>query len=249
MRADAAVALALAGGVACSRRGQRLAEVPGLGLPDRPRPILTSAIHELNFNAVWHQILLDHGRRQVPKGARHGAGRPGRARHIPHRRRCPRPIRVRSIGTRPSASTFTYRQQPGPENPLGVRQLQQLACRLPARHSVPIAVCQQLPHRKLRLRAGQGHRAASPGCWPIRAGASTCWRSERAASAAMSRCAKPIPLYFVYITAWPSEDGVAQFRRRLPGGRRRPWLPRPIDSARQARAQASRTRLEVFLVA
>ena len=26
---------------------------------------------------------------------------------------------------------------------------------------------------------------------------------------------KPVPLYFVYITAWATEDGVVQFRRDL----------------------------------
>jgi murein L,D-transpeptidase YcbB/YkuD len=26
---------------------------------------------------------------------------------------------------------------------------------------------------------------------------------------------KPVPLYFVYITAWATEDGVIQFRRDL----------------------------------
>ena len=29
------------------------------------------------------------------------------------------------------------------------------------------------------------------------------------------RVKKPVPLYFVYITAWATEDGVIQFRRDL----------------------------------
>ena len=29
------------------------------------------------------------------------------------------------------------------------------------------------------------------------------------------RLKKPVPLYFVYITAWATEDGVVQFRRDL----------------------------------
>ena len=29
------------------------------------------------------------------------------------------------------------------------------------------------------------------------------------------RVKKPVPLYFVYVTAWATEDGVVQFRRDL----------------------------------
>ncbi len=47
------------------------------------------------------------------------------------------------------------------------------------------------------------------------------WRPEHVAADEESgerrdvRLKKPVPLYFVYITAWATEDGVVQFRRDL----------------------------------
>ena len=39
-----------------------------VGKPDRPTPILTSAIHELNFNAVWHLPPTVIEQDLIPKG-------------------------------------------------------------------------------------------------------------------------------------------------------------------------------------
>ena len=47
------------------------------------------------------------------------------------------------------------------------------------------------------------------------------WTAERVLAMKKSgerldvRLKKPVPLYFVYITAWATEDGVIQFRRDL----------------------------------
>ena len=39
-----------------------------VGKPDRPTPILNSAIHELNFNAVWHLPPTVIEKDLIPKG-------------------------------------------------------------------------------------------------------------------------------------------------------------------------------------
>ena len=76
---------------------------------------------------------------------------------------------------------------------------------------------------------GRNFRAASSGCvrvqgienlaaWVL---ADQGWRSEHVLQMKTSgerrdvTLKKPVPLYFVYITAWATEDGIVQFRRDL----------------------------------
>ena len=76
---------------------------------------------------------------------------------------------------------------------------------------------------------GRNFRAASSGCvrisgidqlaaWLV---ADQGWTQERVLAMKKSgerldvSLKKPVPLYFAYITAWATEDGVIQFRRDL----------------------------------
>ena len=93
-----------------------------VGRIERPTPILKSAIHELNFNAVWTLPPTVIEKDLIPKGqemAKRGQsvlvkfkidayGGDGRKLD---------PTKVNWSGG--GAKGLTYRQQPGPENPLG----------------------------------------------------------------------------------------------------------------------------------
>ena len=93
-----------------------------VGKPDRPTPIAQSAIHELNFNPVWHLPPTVIEKDLIPKGQDMATAWPERARQIRHRR-----LRRRWQEARPDQGQLerrptqglTYRQQPGPDNPLG----------------------------------------------------------------------------------------------------------------------------------
>ena len=86
-------------------------------------------------------------------------------------------------------------------------------------HDTPVAdaVRAQLPRRELGLRAHLRHRA-SGGLADVGAGLDA---SEKVLEMKKSgerldvKLKKPVPLYFAYITAWATEDGVIQFRRDL----------------------------------
>ena len=144
--------------------------------------------------------------------------------------------RPRSTGAAPAAKGLTYRQQPGPENPLGFVKINF--------HNAHSVYMHDTPWQSL---FGRNFRAASSGCvrvhgieqlaaWLM---AEQGWKPEhvqadegRRASGCDVKLKKPMPLYFVYITAWATEDGVVQFRRDIYqkdgiGQRRR----RPIDHA------------------
>jgi murein L,D-transpeptidase YcbB/YkuD len=192
-----------------------------VGKIDRPTPILKSAIHELNFNAVWHlpptvieKDLIPTGQQLARRGVSvlvkykidaYGAG---------GRKLEPRKINWNG----PEVKTLVYRQQPGPENPLGFVKMN-----FPNAHSVYM---HDTPRPSL---FGRSFRAASSGCVRI-AGIETLaawvaaeqgWKPEHVRRMKESgerhdlRLKRPIPLYFAYITAWATPDGAVHFRRDI----------------------------------
>jgi len=192
-----------------------------VGKPDRPTPILSSAIHELNFNAVWHLPPTVIEKDLIPKGremARTGQSvltkfkidaYGGNGKKLD-------PEKVNWEGAAPRSLTF--KQQPGPENPLGFVKIN-----FNNSHSVYM---HDTPSQSL---FGRNLRAASSGCirvhgieelasWLV---AEQGWNREHVLHMKQSgerkdvRLKKPVTLYFAYITAWATEDGVVQFRRDL----------------------------------
>ena len=192
-----------------------------VGKIDRPTPLLTSAIHELNFNAVWHLPPTVIEKDLIPKGqemARRGQsvlvkfnidayGGDGKKLD---------PMKVN--WSSPIAKGLTYKQQPGPDNPLGFVKIN-----FNNAHSVYM---HDTPSQSI---FGRNFRAASSGCVRVSgieqlAGWLTAdqgWKPEHIKQMKESgerldvKLKKPMPLYFVYITAWATEDGVVQFRRDL----------------------------------
>lgn len=191
-----------------------------VGKIDRQTPILRSSIQQLNFNPVWHLPPTVISQDLVPKGmemqrrgqdvlAKFGIdayGADGR--------------KLDSSKIKWSmASGLTFKQQPGPENPLGFVKLN-----FPNGHSTYM---HSTPSENLFTR---NFRAASSGCvrvssidtlveWILRDQGG--WSLERVQGMKKSgerldvNLKKPVPLYWAYITAWATADGVIQFRRDL----------------------------------
>jgi murein L,D-transpeptidase YcbB/YkuD len=192
-----------------------------VGKPDRPTPVLSSTIHELNFNAVWHLPPTVIEQDLVPKGQE--MARRGQSVLVKYgidayggdgKKLDPGKINWSS----PIAKGLTYRQQPGPENPLGFVKVN-----FNNAHSVYM---HDTPSQSL---FGRNFRAASSGCvrvngieqlaaWLM---ADQGWKPEHVTQMKETgerldvRLKRPVPLHFAYITAWATEDGVVQFRRDL----------------------------------
>src|SRR5581483_11769475 len=192
-----------------------------VGKPDRPTPILTSAIHELNFNAVWHLPPTVIEKDLIPKGQE--MARKGQSvlvkYHIDAYGADGKKLDPEKIDWRTAAAKgLTYRQQPGPENPLGFVKIN-------FHNSHPVYM-HDTPSQSL---FGRNFRAASSGCvrvhgieqlaaWVL---ADQGWKPEHVAMMKESgerrdvTLKKPVPLHFAYITAWATEDGIVQFRRDI----------------------------------
>jgi L,D-transpeptidase YcbB len=192
-----------------------------VGKLDRQTPILKSAIHQLNFNPVWHLPPTVISQDLAPKGAdmsRRGQdvlAKFGIEAYTADGRKVETSKVNWSSG---AANQYSFRQQPGPENPLGFVKIN-----FNNSHSVYM---HDTPSQTL---FGRNFRSASSGCvriagieqlsaWLV---AEQGWSVERVMQMKKSgerldvNLKKPIPLYFAYITAWATEDGVIQFRRDL----------------------------------
>ncbi|MEJ1159463.1 L,D-transpeptidase family protein [Prosthecomicrobium sp. N25] len=111
---------------------------------------------------------------------------------------------------------YTFRQDPGPQNALGLIRLD-----MPNRH---IVYMHDTPMKDL---FGQDERSFSAGCvrvqsvadvaaWLIGDGTTGQSLLDAAATGQKTtiKIARPVPVHFVYLTAWVS-DGVVQFRNDL----------------------------------
>ncbi len=193
-----------------------------VGKIDRPSPLLRSAIHELNFNPVWHlpptvidKDLIPRGQEMQRKGqsvlTKFGIDAyDGQGRKLD-------PERVDWSSAQPRGLTF--KQQPGKDNPLGF-----LKINFHNGHSVYL---HDTPSETI---FGRNFRAASSGCVRVQGIEQLAawllvenggWGPERIEQIKKDgerldvKVKRPTPLYFVYITAWATEDGVVQFRRDL----------------------------------
>jgi L,D-transpeptidase YcbB len=191
-----------------------------VGKIDRATPILKSAIQELNFNAVWHLPPTVVNEDLIPTGQK--MARRGESVLVKFKidaysgGRKLEPRKINWSGA--EVKTLVYRQQPGPENPLGFVKIN-----FPNAHSVYM---HDTPKPSL---FGRSFRAASSGCVRI-AGIETLaswavadqgWRPEHVHQMKVSgerrdvQLKRPIPLYFAYITAWATPDGAVHFRRDI----------------------------------
>ena len=192
-----------------------------VGKPERATPELKSAIHELNFNAVWHLPPTVIEKDLIPKGQE--MAKRGQSVLVKYkidayggdgRKLDPGKINWSAA----AAAGLAYKQQPGPDNPLGFVKLN-----FNNSHSVYM---HDTPSQSL---FGRNFRAASSGCvrvhgieqlaaWVL---ADQGWSPEHIKQMKETgerrdvRLHKPVALYFAYLTAWATPDGVVQFRRDL----------------------------------
>lgn len=192
-----------------------------VGKPDRPTPLLRTKIHQMNFNPVWRlpptvikKDLIPKGKQMASLGqnvlVKYGIDAYSGGKKL-------NPEKVNWESSEPYR--LSYRQQPGKDNPLGF-----LKINFNNSHSVYM---HDTPSDTL---FGRNVRAASSGCIRVRnIEQLAAWLLEGRSGWSRGRIEyvrekgkridvslhKRVPLYFVYITAWATKDGVINFRRDL----------------------------------
>ncbi|HUS95113.1 MAG TPA: L,D-transpeptidase family protein [Hyphomicrobiaceae bacterium] len=193
-----------------------------VGKIDRRTPLLTSRIHELNFNPIWRLPPTVIKKDLIPKGRDMASQKvsvlekfgidayDGNGRKLD-----PKKINWKS-GT---PYNLSYRQKPGPDNPLGFVKINF--------HNAYSVYLHDTPSERI---FGRNFRAASSGCvrvsnieklvtwlldgqkgWNRRA-VEDIKKSGDSKNVSLKRS---VPLHLVYVTAWATPDGVVQFRRDL----------------------------------
>ncbi len=197
-----------------------------VGKVDRQTPILSSSIHELNFNKEWfvpptvlREDLIPKGRDLATKGKNvlEQYGIDAYADFNAYKRG--QKISPRSIDfNSPAALGYTYVQNAGEENPLGFVKINF--------HNTHAVYMHDTPAKSIFAR---NFRAESSGCvrvqnipqlaaWLLEdAGwnVAQVLRMKQTGERLDVALKKRVPLYFTYVTAWATPDKVVHFRRDL----------------------------------
>jgi L,D-transpeptidase YcbB len=193
-----------------------------VGKQDRQSPLLRTQIHEINFNPMWTLPPTVISQDLIPKGQELQRKNQNVLLKfgIDAYDESGRKLSPSSIDWSSSAArNLVFRQQPGKDNPLGFLKINF--------HNNYSVYMHDTPSDTL---FGRNFRAASSGCVRVRdietlgawlLAGNGGWTAERIKQIRETGETKnvtlksPVALYWVYITAWATDDGIVQFRRDI----------------------------------
>jgi murein L,D-transpeptidase YcbB/YkuD len=197
------------GGVALSRH------TAVVGKPDRPSPDINSKIIEINFNPYWTVPASIVRRDLIPKmQAEPDYLTANRIRIFDQRGNELTPSQVNWYSD--EATNYQFKQDPGDFNSLG-----SLRINFPNKDGVYM---HDTPSKNL---FGEDFRFHSSGCVRVQNVRELVnwllvetpgWSRQeidrviKSGERLDAKIARPVPLYWVYVTAWATPDGVTQFR-------------------------------------
>jgi L,D-transpeptidase YcbB len=203
---------AVEGGVAVSRH------TAVAGKPDRPSPDIQSKIVEINFNPYWTVPVSIVRKDLIPKMQAEPDYLSKYAIRIFDQRGTElAPAQINWFSE--EAVTYRFKQDPGALNSLGTMRIN-----FPSQQGVYM---HDTPFKNL---FGEDDRFHSSGCMRVQnvrdlvywllAGTPGWSRPEidqviKSGERKDARVAKPVPLYWVYVTAWATPDNVVQFREDI----------------------------------
>ena len=200
---------AIENGVAVSRH------TAVVGKPDRPSPDINSRIVEINFNPYWTVPVSIVRRDLIPKmQAEPDYLTKNRIRILDPRGEELTPSQVNWYSE--EAVNYRFKQDPGDLNSMG-----SIRINFPSAHGVYM---HDTPSKNL---FGEDQRFHSSGCVRVQNvrelvnwllvetpgwGRADIDGVIKSGDRKDARVHKPVPLYWVYVTAWATPDGVVQFR-------------------------------------
>jgi murein L,D-transpeptidase YcbB/YkuD len=191
-----------------------------VGKPDRPSPDINSKIVQVNFNPFWTVPVSIVRKDLIPLMQdkpdyltdNHIRIYDGQHREVP-------PSQINWYSE--EAVHYTFREDPGDHNSLG-----RIRINFPSQFGV------YMHDTPLKNLFGEDFRYDSSGCCRVQnvrqlvgwlLDGTKGWTSDRIDQAIKSgdqvnaNLTKPVPLHWVYVTAWSASDGVVQFREDIYG--------------------------------
>jgi murein L,D-transpeptidase YcbB/YkuD len=200
---------AVEGGVAVQRH------IAIVGKPDRPSPVLQAKIVEVNFHPFWTVPASIVKKDLIPLMQKEPDYLAKNKIRIYDQRG--RPLEATAINWQSDeAVDYLFRQDPGELNSMGTIRIN-----MPNPHAVYM---HDTPAKSL---FGEDQRFHSSGCVRVQnvrelvnwlLAATPNWSRVQIEGVVKSgdrtdaKITKPIPVYWVYITAWANPDGIVQFR-------------------------------------
>jgi L,D-transpeptidase YcbB len=191
-----------------------------VGKPDRPSPEIDSKIIEINFNPYWtvpasivRKDLIPRMQDQPDYLTKNHI----RIIDAAHRELAPSQINWYSE----DATNYTFKQDPGNQNSLGSIRI-----------NFPSAYGVYMHDTPLKNLFGDDFRFHSSGCVRVQnVRQMVAWllaetkgwspaeinRVIKSGEQKSAHLMKPVPLHWVYVTAWSGADGVVQFREDIYG--------------------------------
>jgi len=190
------------------------------GKPDRPSPEINSKIVQINFNPYWTVPASIVQKDLIPKMQ----DQPdyltkNRIRIFDSRQKELQPSQINWYSE--DATHYSFKQDPGSLNSLGSIRI-----------NFPSAFGVYMHDTPLKNLFGEDFRFHSSGCMRVQnVRQLVAWLLEgthgwslddidrviKSGERKDAQLAKPVPLHWVYITAWSAADGVVQFREDIYG--------------------------------
>jgi len=189
-----------------------------VGKPDRASPEINSKIVEINFNPYWTVPASIVRKDLIPKmqdQPEYLTDNHIRIFDAAHRELQPSQINWYSE----DATHYSFKQDPGSQNSLGSIRI-----------NFPSAYGVYMHDTPLKNLFGDDFRFHSSGCVRVQnvrqlvgwlLDETKGWSAEeidkviKSGEQKNARLAKPVPLHWVYVTAWSASDGVVQFREDI----------------------------------
>lgn len=188
------------------------------GKPDRPSPEIQSRILEINFNPYWTVPVSIVRRDLIPKmQAEPDYLTKNRIRILDQKGNELSPAHINWYSE--EAVNYRFKQDPGDFNSLG-----SIRINFPSSHGV------YMHDTPLKNLFGEDFRFHSSGCVRIQNVRELVnwllmetpgWSRQdieeviKSGERKDARIAKPVPLYWVYVTGWATPDGIVQFREDI----------------------------------
>jgi L,D-transpeptidase YcbB len=190
------------------------------GKPDRPSPDINSKIVQINFNPYWTVPASIVRKDLIPKMQ----DQPdyltdNHIRILDGRQKELQPSEINWYSE--EATNYTFKQDPGSKNSLGTIRI-----------NFPSTFGVYMHDTPLKNLFGDDFRFHSSGCMRVQnVRQLVAWlldetkgwspddidRVIKSGDRKDAQLAKPVPLHWVYVTAWSANDGVVQFREDIYG--------------------------------